>query len=302
MQLSGIDLNLLVVLDALLHTRSVKEAAARVALSPSATSHALGRLRELFGDPLLIRAGRRLVLSARAEALQPAVRAALDAVGGVFSEEAPADPAALQRRFTVVTTDYVELALMQPLGAELAVVAPGVDLYSRRAQGAVVDELRRGTADLAVGVHAAVPPDVSRVPLFRERFVCLVRDDHPVLAEGLTLDAYCALRHVLISPKADGRGVVDAKLEALGRSRRVARTVASFLAAPHMILGTDFVLTVASRLAERIAPFLGLAILEPPLELPGFAVSLLWHQRAERDGGSVWLRGRVEAHARGLGG
>ena len=132
MQLSSIDLNLLVVLDAILQTGSVKEASREVALSPSATSHALARLRELFDDPLLIRAGRTMVLSTRAEQLKPRVREALDRVQGVFTSGQRVDPATLQREFTVVTTDYGELVVVRGVGRRVANLAPGVDLFCRR--------------------------------------------------------------------------------------------------------------------------------------------------------------------------
>lgn len=292
MQLSGFDLNLLVILDALLQTRSVKQAAARVALSPSATSHALSRLRDLFDDPLLLRAGRSLVLSARAEALRPVVREALAAIDGVFLEGRPVEPATLKRRFVVSTTDYAELVLLQEVGAALAGSAPGVDLYCRRAHGLLVDELRTGDADLAVGVYRHdLAPDLARRPLFDERFVCVLRQGHPALDDGgLDLDRYCALDHVLVSPSGDGRGIVDRLLETEGRQRRVARTVEGFLAAPHMVAGTDYVVTLASRIAHRYAAFLDLVIAEPPLPLPKFTISLLWHQRHERDEAHRWLR------------
>ena len=130
MQLSSIDLNLLLVLSALLETGSVKEAARRLALSPSATSHALGRLREVLDDPVLVRAGRSMVLSARAEALAPRVRRILEESEALFRQAEGFDPAHLSRAFRVIGNDYGELLIVAPLGATLATAAPGVDLFA----------------------------------------------------------------------------------------------------------------------------------------------------------------------------
>jgi len=292
-QVSGIDLNLLVVLDALLQTRSVKEAADRVSVSPSAVSHALARLRSLFDDPLLIRAGRSMVLSARAEELCSTVREAMMAAERVFAGKKVVDPATLKQRFTVVSTDYATLVLLQPLGTRLKQIARGVQLYERRGRDIGIEYLRHGTADIGLGVYGDVPADIIRQPILTDRLVCLLRSDHPVLAKGLSLDAFCDLEHVLVSPDGDGRGVVDAGLEDLGRSRHIARTTGSFLAAPHLLLGTDLVLTMASRLAVRYAALLDLVVVNAPLELPQVNISLLWHCRSDEDGAHRWLRDEI---------
>jgi len=293
MQLSSVDLNLLVVLDAVLAEGSVKQAARRVNLSPSATSHALGRLRELFDDPLLVRAGRRLVPTARGEALRGPVRAMLQAAEGLFQPVGPVRPATVRRAVRLVTTDYLELVLVAPLSAALAAEAPGIELHTRRARASLAGWLREGRADLAMGVVGELAADLHREPLFTERFVCLVRQDHPVVLGGLDLDTFCALDHVLVAPGGGTSGVVDQLLAAQGRSRRVVRTVPEFLVAPQLVQGTDYVLTIAERLARAVADRLGLAVVPPPLELPRFTLSMVWHERWEADPVHAWLRGRV---------
>jgi len=297
MQLRSVDLNLLVVLDAVLAEGSVQGAAKRLALSPSATSHAMARLREQFGDPLLVRAGRQMVPTARAEALRGPLREVLQRTEGLFRPPGAVEPSTVQRALRVVTTDYVELVLMPSLSARFAREAPGIDLHTSRGRDDFARWLRDGRADLAIGVFydAAAPglADLAREELFSERFVCVVRADHPVVEAGLDLEAYTALHHVLVSPGGGTTGIVDQLLEARGLGRRVARTTPSFLAAPRLVTGTDYVLTLSERLARSLAPALGLAILAPPIELPSFTISLVWHERWSADPVHRWLRGQV---------
>lgn len=298
MQLSAVDLNLLVVLDALLDSQSVKDAARRVGLSPSATSHALSRLRELLDDPLLVRAGRAMVLTQRAADLRPQVAAALDQVQGLFRSPAELEPATMRRAFRLASTDYAELVVVRAVSAQLSGDAPGVDLFSAAGGSAsVVDQLRAKQADLATGVFFDLPDDIRRRVLLHEQFVCVMRRGHPLLRGKLTLKRFAAAPHVLIAPRGIPSGVVDARLKQRGMARRVARTVSSFLVAPHMLPGTDYVLTLPERVARRFAADLDLAIRTPPLELSGFDLELTWHRRYDADPAHAWLRDRFAAAA-----
>jgi DNA-binding transcriptional LysR family regulator len=288
--LSNLDMNLLVALDALLATESVKLASERLALSPSATSHALNRLRELLDDPLLVRAGQRLVATPRAVALKPQVAAAVRAAEAVFRPaDEGVDPAALDRRFDLHCTDHAELTLVCPLSARLSSLAPSVQLQTSPVAADSIDRARRGDVDLGIGVYNAPPDDFLVQDLCRTEFVCVVRDGHPVLKSGLTLDAYAELHHVLVSPRGGRLGVVDRELAARGRSRRIARWCASFLLAHHLVVDTDYVLTVSASVAEEIAPGLGLVRVPPPLPLAGFTMQAIWHRRHQHDAEHQWL-------------
>lgn len=301
MQLSSIDLNLLLVLSALLETGSVKEAARRLALSPSATSHALGRLREVLDDPVLVRAGRSMVLSARAEALAPRVRRILEESEALFRQAEGFDPAHLSRAFRVIGNDYGELLIVAPLGATLATAAPGVDLFAvPEPTGGAIEALRRGDADVALGVFGELPPDLGKTRLFRDEFVCLLRDGHPALGRRWTKRRFAALDHVLVAPRGTPRGAVDSILAEHGLERRVARTVSTFLVAPHLVAGTDFVVTISRRFAERLGPSLGLVQRKPPVAPEGFYVSMIWHRRFDADPEHRWLRESIEAEVRDL--
>lgn len=294
MQLSGIDLNLLPVLQAVLQTRSIKAAAPRLGLSPSAVSHALSRLRELLDDQLLVRSGRAMQLTPRAERLRPQVQQLIDQVGQVLHDESePLEPARLSRSFTIAGGDFAELTLLEPLGRRLARVAPGVDLHGLAIDGEVAAQVRSGRCDARVGVFGDPPDDVRTHDLLHSDFVCLLRAGHPALQRRLTLRRYAALDHVLVSPRGGSQGVVDGYLRAEGLSRRVTRTVSSFVAAPYFVAGSDCVLTISELIAERFAGPLGLVTRPPPLPLTGFTVRLAWHRRFDADPAHAWLRQQI---------
>lgn len=292
MHLGGIDLNLLVVLDALLSTRSVTGAAARLHLSQSATSHALARLRAALGDTLLVRSAGGLVPTLRAEQLAAPLAAALAGMAAAIARPQPFEPATAQRSFTIGGADYAELVLLPPLMARLATEAPGVDLVLRSAGGDPVEAVLRGECDVATGPDLSTNdrPGIRARTLFTERFVCLVRRDHPALGKRWTAQRYAALRHAFIAPRGRPGGVVDDALGRLGLRRRVALMIPHFLVAPFVIAQSDLVLTVAERVARAFATALPLAVVAPPLEIPGFSMMLLWHDRVHEDPAQRWLR------------
>ncbi len=298
LNLAAIDLNLLNVLDALLAERHVTRAARRVGLTQSAASHALARLRTLLGDPLLVRGpGGAMLPTARAEALAPILRQALAALEAGLRGEPTFDPASAQRTFHVATGDYHELVLLPRLCAGLADDAPGCDLWVHPIADDPAPALIDGTADLALGVWRGRgwPSGIYEKRLFDETFVCVVRRGHPAAAQKLTLARYLALSHLLIAPRGTPGSFVDDALAAIGKRRRVAVAVPHFLVAPHVIASTDLVVTLASRVARTLAKPLGLTLLDPPLDLPGFTASMAWHERAHRDPAQRWLRDRLLA-------
>lgn len=300
MQASSVDLNLLLVLAALLETGSVKQAASRLALSPSATSHALARLRDALGDPILVRAGRTMVLTARAEALIPQVRRIVEESEAVFRRGAGFDAAQLRRGFRVFANDYEELLLIGPLSRRLALEAPLVDLYSLPTPPSVIEPLRRGECDVALGVFGDLPPDIGVQRLFADEFVCLLRENHPALGERWTKKRFAALQHILVAPRGTPRGIVDNMLAEQGLERRVARTVTTFIVAPHLVAGSDFVLTIARRVATLLASGLGLVLRKPPVAPQGFHVGMAWHRRYDQDPEHQFLRERIVEEARRL--
>jgi DNA-binding transcriptional LysR family regulator len=288
--LSAIDLNLLVVLRALLTERHVTRAAARVGLSQSATSHALARLRELYGDSLLVRRGRALALTPRAERLLPTLERGLSDLKAAIDGEPEFEPQSARQSFTLGMADYLQAVVMGPLLRELSRRAPHVDLHVSNALG-LEEQLTAGNVDLGLQVSGR-PHDspLESLRLFEDEFVCLVRRDHPKIGPKISMQSYLAARHVVVAPSGTSGSLVDTELAARGLSRRVALRVANFLIAPIIVAETDFVNTMPKRLGVKLAERYGLRALPPPLELPRFGFLLLWHPRVDRDPAQRWLR------------
>ncbi len=195
--------------------------------------------------------------------------------------------------------DYAELLLLAPLSSRLAGAAPGVELVGVPQRPELVEQLRRGDFELAIGVFDGLPDDVRVEPLWDDRFVCVLRAEHPLVRarRRLTLRRYAELDHVLVAPRGQPRGVVDDLLAEHGLRRRVARSVTSFVAAPHLVAGGDYVLTVSERIAREVAEPLGLMVREPPLSLSPYTVSLCWQRRFDGDELHRWLREQLLALA-----
>lgn len=283
------DLNLLLTLDALLQEGSVTLAARRLGLSTPATSHALARIRERLGDPILVRAGRRMVLTPRAERLRPEVRSLVEDANRVLSAALPFSPRNLERVFTVHATDHLLLVLGPAVNRILQEEAPGVSL---RFLPSSLDDwvpLRDGAADLSVCMMGHFPSEFRTRHLFTDRFVCVVRQGHPRVGERLSLDEYVALDHIEVAPL--GRpSHIDALLAERGLTRRLRRVVPYFVSGLLMAAQSDDILTVSLRAAAELAPLLDLRLVEPPLALPPFALNLLWHPRLENEPAHRWIR------------
>ena len=223
------------------------------------------------------------------------IRRALGDIDGALRQQPAFEPREAERVFTLACVDFGSLVIVPPLLARLRAEAPGVDLVVRQLRSEEIErQLAEGQVDLAVGVlYGQDEPWMVGQRLFEERFVCVVRADHPTVRGPLTLDQFVALDHALISPRGRQGGFVDRALARHGRTRRVALTVPHFLAAPIVVAGSDLILTVPERIARAFAKMLPLQIVEPPLEVEGFAVTQYWHERQARDPAHVWFRGLV---------
>ncbi len=284
-----LDLNLLSTLDALLHEGSVTAAARRVGITPPAMSHALARLRDQLRDPLLVRAGRRMILTPRADALKARVRDVHEAAAAVLAAPAAFVPERLVRTFVVHASDNV-LAVLGKALDDVTAHAPGVTLRFRPNVPDDPLELREGRADLAIGIYGDLPPELRQRTLFTDRFVCAVRRDHPGVRGRLTLEQFLALPQVQVAPRGRPGGQLDDVLARHGVSRKVARAVPFFLSALLMVAESDAVVTVPERVARATASRLGLQLLDPPLPLQPYSLSLLWHPRMDGDAPHRWLR------------
>ncbi|MEW2578175.1 LysR family transcriptional regulator [Streptomyces syringium] len=291
--LSRIDLNLLVALDALLAEESVTAAADRLGLSGPAMSRTLGRIRRALGDPVLVRAGRHMVPTPRALALRAPVRRLLDDARSLFAAEEPADPSGLERVFTLSAHDSNVLAFGAALFDRASREAPGVTLRFLAEGSTGVAPLRDGVIDLEIGVVDRDEPEVRVERLLEDRMVGVARPGHPLLEGTVTPRRFAAASHLLDSRRGRRSGPIDDALAAHGLRRRVLGTVPTFGAALHVLTGTDAVGIVSERLGAPAAAALGLRTFEIPLELPPLEISMAWHPRHEADGGHRWLRGLV---------
>ena len=302
MQIAAVDLNLAVVLRALLDERSVSRAARRLGLSQSATSHALGRLRVLVRDPLFVRTRAGLVPTARAEAMAAAIRSSVAALEETFFAPAPFDPETVERTFKIRPSDYVEFLLVPRLLERLASVAPRVGLSAR---GVVMEPtlaLEEGELDLLIqpsrsgeqteGLHTA--------ELWDERLIGVVRRGHPLTKGRVTLERFASASHALVSPRGGPGGMVDDVLKQHGLSRHVAFTTPSFLVAPQVVATTDLVMVLPARIAAALERQLHLATFEPPLDVPGFRMAMFWHDRHDSDPAHAFIRGEIALVAAAL--
>jgi DNA-binding transcriptional LysR family regulator len=292
--MSDIDLNLISALDILLAEASVAAAARRLGLSASAMSRTLARLREATGDPLLVRAGRHLVLTPHAEALRARTRqAVLDARAVLQPVAETFDAAAMVRAFTIRASDgFVEVFAARLIAAATA-AAPGVRLRFAPKPDKNAAPLRDGSIDLEIGVLGEMAPEVRLQALFRDRFVGVVRQGHP-LATQRTVSAaqYAALGHVAASRRGRHHGPVDEALAALGLERRIVAVVPGFPAALAVARASDLATLLPASFccrAHESGPA-GMHVFELPVATAPITVSQMWHPRLDADPAHRWLR------------
>ena len=296
--MAAVDLNLLTALDALLAEGSVAGAARRLGLSASAMSRTLTRLRAATGDPLLVRAGRGLVPTPRAIELRGRVReTAEEALALLRPAIAGPDLSGLQRSFTIRANDGVVEAFGARLLAALTDAAPGVRLRFAPKPDKDVRALREGLVDLEIGVLGEAGPEVRVQALFRDRFVGVVREGHPLLQAGeITPERYAACGHVVASRRGETDGPVDQALAALGLKRTVLAVVAGFSAALTIARESDLVALVTAsfhNVANKSQPEAGgrrTRAFELPVRTEPITVSQIWHPRLEADPAHRWLR------------
>ncbi len=286
------DLNLLITLDVLLREGSVAKAAKRLRLSPSAMSRTLARLRAATGDPLLVRAGRGLVPTPRAEALAAEVASLVEAATAALSPAATLDLATLSRTFTIRARDGFVETFGPALIARVAHAAPGVRLCFVPKPDKDSGGLRDGRIDLETGVLGdGMGPEIRMSPLFRDRFVGVVRHDHPLCEGAITRERYAAGLHVPVSRRGLERGPIDAALATDGLTRQIGAVVGGFSEALAVVRGSDLIATVPERVT--VSGRANLFSFDLPIPLPALAISLFWHPRHQADLAHIWMRGCI---------
>ncbi|MFL6879340.1 LysR family transcriptional regulator [Pseudomonas marginalis] len=286
------DFNLLITLDVLLAEGSVARAAKRLQLSPSAMSRALARLRETTGDPLLVRAGRGLVPTPRAQALREQVSRLVQDAHAVLRPAQSLDLAQVERTFTLRTSEEFVENFGPALLARIAREAPGVRLRFVSKTDKDSTLLRQGSVDLETGVvDPDASPEVLTQALFRDRLIGVVRSGHPLSQGDISAERFAQGRHVYVSRRGQERGQIDDGLEALGLTRQIGTIVAGFATAIALARDTDLIACVPERYTAHQRE--GLYSFALPLTLAPFTVAMLWHPRLDADLAHRWLRGCV---------
>jgi DNA-binding transcriptional LysR family regulator len=282
MNLRAIDLNLLVVLDALLDEAHVSRAARRLNLSQPATSASLARLRRLFDDPLLERFDGAMRLTPTAESLRVRLKDLLAQTDALFELQPPA-LATVQRAVRVATADHMAARVTEQLHTRLAASAPGIDLVFQPYHGpeSAVDGLMKATTDLAITRLPHAAPPIRREELFEERWRVLMRRDHPA-ASGFDLERWLAYPHVSVSGVGDPRGSSDETLAKMGLARRVSVVVPSFLIALPLLRASDLI-CLAPTHSLPLSEMEALVAFPPPVPIAPFTVHLAWHARHDAD-------------------
>ncbi|WP_122585368.1 LysR substrate-binding domain-containing protein [Pseudomonas viridiflava] len=292
--LRNIDLNLLVVLDALLTEKHVTRTGERLHLSQPAISHSLSKLRSLLDDPILIRKGNEVYLSALALNIQMPVKEVLSQIETLFGNSIAFEPASSQRTFNLAMSDYGAAIVLPRLLVRIRKQAPNTTVVvTQGSRPGMLEQITQGKIDLALGVFPGLPADIAQSTLFEETFSCLL-DRKTLPSNGvLDLDSYLMRPHISVS--MDGSiGEIDNLLRAQGLHRRIAVSVPHWRTAPLMISQTDLILTVATRTLDEAEVDDTLIKLSPPLAIPPFPFVQIWHHRFNEDPAHKWLREQVE--------
>lgn len=301
MKLQDLDLYLLRAFDALLRERHVTRAAERLDMSQSSMSVSLGKLRDLFGDELLIRMGGGWMPTELGLLLWPRVQEAIGALERVL-EPPSFDPASATTTFRLIVIDYIDLLMMPIVMRRIRREAPWVRLHVLQTNPHHFGEMMAaGELDLALTYFPGAPDYLSGRKLFSDRFLGLCASSHPVLlSRSLDVEGFCALPHVTIEPDAAQiyNVQIDAALEPHGMRRRVQMIKPSFLALPFVLETSDMVASVPARLARRMTRMATVSLFDLPLELPTFDVRMLWHPRTDHSPAHEWLRDLMVSCAR----
>ena len=287
-----IDLNLLVVFDAIYRLRNLTAAGRTLGLSQPAMSHALDRLRTTFKDPLFVRLPRGLQPTPLANELAPALMEGLGTIRGGL-ERRTFDPAQSTRIFNLAMGDIAEVVQLPYLLRELRANAPHVRLHTTEIPGPRLrDALGDGEVDMATGDYK-LGAGCRDVTLYEADYACVLRADHPNIGARLTLQQFKAAEHVLVAPKGVSHHtqVIERALTSRKVNARIAVQVSHFHGVMALITSSDLIATIPNRLAQFMKQFANIKVLAPPIPLPKIRVSLYWHERFHREPGNAWLRG-----------
>jgi len=291
MNLRSLDLNLLLIFDAVYGERSISRAAEKLHLSQPTVSNALARLRERLNDPLFERSAHGMLPTTRAKSLAEPIRQALDLLEGGLRGDDEFEFGQSDREFVVAVEDYGETVILPRFCDWLSEVAPNIRIKIRPESSTMLQsELRDGDVDLALDYFALQDSTFENRCVLTETLLCLSRRDHPQVEEKLTLETYLSLRHVVLSPRASSRPMIDLALAKRGLQRKISVTVPHFLSMPQMVQMSNMLCTLPRRMANFYADHFRVMSHTVPIRTPKFPVYLIWHETFNKDSGHQWLR------------
>ncbi len=298
MRFDRLDLNLLVALDALLTERSVSLAADRICLSQSATSSALGRLRDYFGDELLIVKGRQMVLTARAEQLVEPVRAVLEQIRTTISVTPPFDPASSDRTVRIMASDYIAEVLLASALNDIQAEAPGMHFVIQSMNEQLTEALDRGLIDLLITIDYAISSDHPSQILLEDDYVVVGWNENPEMTGSMTKEKYLSMSHVTARfGNARVSAFEDWFVRRQKQQRKIEIVAATFLSLPGFVIGSHRIATMHRRLATKLAAYLPITVREVPLDIPPIREAIQWHISNNNDPAIRWIVERLVATA-----
>lgn len=291
MHFNRLDLNLLVALDALLAERNITRASERVHLSQSAMSGTLARLREYFGDELLVQVGRRMVPTPLGEYLVEPVREILLKIETTIQARPQFDPATSRRHFKLLMSDYVSTVLMTPALPRLQQLAPHLSFELLPYSDGQWESLERGEIDFLIMPTEYLRDGQPSETLFTDSYTCVAWSENPLVGDSITLDQYLELGHVVVRFGQQRLPAYDEWFfSRFGHARRIEIVAASFSSIPQFVVGTTRIATIHRRLARFCAKYLPLKFVAPPIEMPTLTEAIAWHAYRDQDPGTAWVR------------
>jgi LysR family transcriptional regulator, nod-box dependent transcriptional activator len=296
MRFNKLDLNLLVALDVLLAESSITRAAHRLHLSQSATSGVLARLREFFEDELLVQVGRNMMRTALAESLVEPVRNILMQIESTIEIRAGFNPAEAKRQFRIVASDYATSVVVADLVRQFAVDAPGITIDIVMPNQISIERAERGEFDLVLIPDGfEVLKDAASEELFVDSYSCVVCAENKLVGEELTLEQYVSMSHIATRFGDRTTMFEDWFFAQSGLTRKIEVTVGQFATLPQLVLGTNRIATMQTRLAQKSAKYYPIRVLPPPMAIPPLNMRMKWHRYLDNDPGHQWLRQSMKA-------
>jgi len=289
----NIDLKLLAIISELHHTRSVSQTAENLAISQSAVSMSLAKLRKHFNDPLFVRTSIGMEPTPHAAELIQLLKRAEDLLQLALGHHVVFNPAESNRVFHLHSTDIAQVTLIPKLMRHLKDVAPSLRVDLGRISDSTPKLLESGVVDLAVGFILPMGAGFCHQSLFKEKFACAARRNHPRIGDSISLEQFQNEVHLAISTSGTGHGIVEKTLEAKGIKREVALTVPSFLGIAPILTSTDFLVTLPAQLAEHLAGSGNIKVLRLPFPLAPYVIMQHWHERYTHDPAVRWLRSLI---------